>query len=122
MYRPSIILYGEPSSFALKVSNPYPYIKNCDIFVQLSKYEADPITIREVAFFKKPMILSDIVAFKDFVKTYPHAKIESRDASAIADAIIETSKKLSCLSDENEMFDNVDLETRQQIAEILGIG
>lgn len=102
--------------------NPYRFMKNCDIFVQLSKYEADSLTIREVAFFKKPMILSDIVAFKNFAKTYPHAKIESRDASVIADAIIETSKNLSCPSDANGEIDNVDLEARTQIAEILELG
>ena len=44
-------------------SNPYKFMKRCDAYVQFSKFEADPIVIKEVAVFNKPMFLSVIPSF-----------------------------------------------------------
>ena len=43
--------------------NPYKFMSRCDVYAQFSKFEADPITIKEVAVFNKLMVLSDIIAF-----------------------------------------------------------
>lgn len=42
-------------------SNPYPYIKNCDIYVQPSKFEGYGIAIDEAALFYKPLVVTDSV-------------------------------------------------------------
>jgi glycosyltransferase involved in cell wall biosynthesis len=39
-----------------KKDNPYPYIKACDIYVQPSRYEGSPVTIREAIALEKPVI------------------------------------------------------------------
>lgn len=44
--------------------NPYRFMKRCDVYLQFSLYEADPLTVREVAVFNKPMLLSDIPGFQ----------------------------------------------------------
>lgn len=49
--------------------NPYKFMSRCDAYVQTSKFEADPLTIKEVAIFNKPMFLSDISSFKDCNKS-----------------------------------------------------
>lgn len=55
----------QQSVFLLGVrSNPYKYMKNCDVYAQFSEFEADSITIKEVAVFHKPLVLSNIVAFQ----------------------------------------------------------
>lgn len=69
-------------------SNPYKFMKKCDLYVQLSKYESQSITVQEVAIFDKPMILSKISAFENYTKYFPNILIVDGDASYIADCII----------------------------------
>lgn len=42
-----------------KKDNPYPYIKNCDIYVQPSRYEGKAVTVREAQILQKPIIITD---------------------------------------------------------------
>lgn len=46
-------------------SNPYKFMKNCDVYAQFSKFEAYAITVKETAIFSKPMVLSNIRAFQN---------------------------------------------------------
>ena len=41
-----------------KQSNPYPYIKDCDFYVQPSRYEGKSITVREAQILCKPVIIT----------------------------------------------------------------
>lgn len=43
-------------------SNPYPYIKECDIYVQPSLFESYSITIREAAVFGVPIVATNLPA------------------------------------------------------------
>ena len=45
--------------------NPYKYVANSDIYVQLSKVEADPVTIQEALILKKLIIGSSIPAIQE---------------------------------------------------------
>lgn len=42
-----------------KKENPYPYIKECDIYVQPSRYEGKSITVREAQILCKPVIVTN---------------------------------------------------------------
>lgn len=39
-------------------SNPYPYIKACDFYVQPSRYEGKAVTVREAQILNKPVIIT----------------------------------------------------------------
>ena len=52
-----------------KRSNPYPYIKACDIYVQPSRYEGKSVTVREAQMLCKPVVVTD----------YPTAKSQIID-------------------------------------------
>ena len=41
-----------------KKSNPYPYIKACDIYIQPSRYEGKAVTVREAQILCKPVIIT----------------------------------------------------------------
>ena len=41
-----------------KKSNPYPYIKNCDLYVQPSRYEGKAVTVREAQALHKPVVIT----------------------------------------------------------------
>lgn len=42
-----------------KKSNPYPYIKACDIYAQPSIYEGKSVTVREAQMLCKPVVITD---------------------------------------------------------------
>ena len=42
-----------------KKENPYPYIVQCDWYVQLSRFEGKAVTVREAQALHKPVIISD---------------------------------------------------------------
>ena len=52
-----------------KRTNPYPYIKACDIYAQPSRYEGKSVTVREAQMLCKPVVITD----------YPTAKSQIQD-------------------------------------------
>ena len=40
--------------------NPYPYFKNCDIYVQTSRHEGYVTTVTEAKIFNKPIVCTDV--------------------------------------------------------------
>ena len=42
-----------------KKTNPYPYIKSCDIYVQPSRYEGKSVTVREAQVLCKPIAVTN---------------------------------------------------------------
>ena len=51
-----------------KKSNPYPYIKACDIYVQPSRYEGNSVTVREARILCKPVVVTDYSTARNQVK------------------------------------------------------
>lgn len=58
----SVVLLG-------RQTNPYPYIKACDVYIQPSRYEGKSITVREAQILCKPVI----------VTAYPTASSQIQD-------------------------------------------
>ncbi len=48
----SVIILG-------KRANPYPYIRECDIYVQPSRYEGKSVTVREAQMLCKPVVVTN---------------------------------------------------------------
>ncbi len=42
-----------------KKTNPYPYMKACDIYAQLSLYEGKAVTVREAQMLYRPVVITD---------------------------------------------------------------
>ena len=51
-----------------KKSNPYPYMKACDIYVQPSRYEGNSVTVRESQILCKPVVVTDYSTARNQVK------------------------------------------------------
>ena len=47
-----------------KKTNPYPYIKNCDIYVQPSRFEGKCVTVREAQILHKPVVITNYASSK----------------------------------------------------------
>ena len=73
-----------------KKSNPYPYIKACDIYVQPSRYEGNSVTVREAQVLCKPVIVTNYPTAKDQVKNGIDGVIVPMDNQGCAEGIVAT--------------------------------
>ena len=48
-----------------KKSNPYPYLKHCDVYVQSSRHEGYALTILEAKIFNKPIVTTDFAGVRE---------------------------------------------------------
>lgn len=58
------------NSFILlgKKTNPYPYMKKCDLYVQPSRYEGKAVTVTEAQILNKPVLITNYPTAKSQVK------------------------------------------------------
>lgn len=70
-------------------SNPYPWMKACDIYVQPSRYEANSVTVREAQILGKPVIITNYPTSKDQIMNGIDGIICGIDNDSIADAILD---------------------------------
>lgn len=75
-----------------KKSNPYPYIKACDIYVQPSRYEGNSVTVREAQMLCKPVIVTDYPTARNQVKDGIDGVIVPMDNQGLAEGIVATIK------------------------------
>lgn len=77
-----------------KRTNPYPYIKACDIYVQPSRYEGKSVTVREAQMLCKPVVITDYATARSQVQDGVDGVIVPMDnegcAHGIADFILNT--------------------------------
>lgn len=58
-------------------TNPYPYYKNCDIYVQTSRHEGYCITLAEARLFNKPIVTTDFLGAREQIINNSTGKIVS---------------------------------------------
>ncbi len=69
-------------------SNPYPYFKACDLYVQPSKYEGFGITLAEAKMFHKPIVTTNFEAVSAQFTNRKNGLIVDISAQGIADGIM----------------------------------
>ncbi len=81
--------YGLEEDFILygTVDNPFPYYRQCNIYVQSSRYEGRSIALQEAQIMGKPMVVSDCPGNRKQVMHEKTGLIAPVDAAAIADAV-----------------------------------
>lgn len=82
-----------------KRSNPYPYIKACDIYVQPSRYEGKSVTVREAQMLCKPVVVTN----------YPTAPSQIRSG---VDGVIVPMDNEGCANGLAEMICDMPLQER----------
>lgn len=73
-------------------SNPYPYIKNCNLFLQTSRFEGKSIVIDEAKILNKLIIATNYPTVKDNILDGQTGIICEMNSEAIADKIAIISK------------------------------
>lgn len=72
-----------------KKSNPYPYIKACDVYVQPSRYEGKSITVREAQILCKPVVITNYATASSQVKDGIDGIIVPMDNDGCAKGIVD---------------------------------
>ncbi|MEG1410482.1 MAG: glycosyltransferase [Romboutsia sp.] len=89
LYRNLIEENNLQDSFILlgKKTNPYPYMKNCDIYAQPSRYEGKAVTVTEAQILGKPVMLTNYTTANSQVKSGVDGYITDLSIEGIADGI-----------------------------------
>lgn len=72
-----------------KKSNPYPYIKACDIYVQPSRYEGKSVTVREAQMLCKPVVVTNYPTATSQIQDGIDGKIVPMDNEGCAQGLAE---------------------------------
>ncbi|MCD7033143.1 glycosyltransferase [Metabacillus sp. GX 13764] len=72
-----------------KKTNPYPYIKACDIYVQPSRYEGKAVTVREAQILEKPIVITDFPTARSQAENGVDAHITEMGVDGIVNGIKE---------------------------------
>lgn len=96
-------------------SNPYPYIKNCDIYVQTSKFEGFGLAIAEARMLNKPVVTTRFDAVYNQMIDRKNGLVVDMDAKSISDGILEliNNKELK-----NEIVEYLTREKKGNIEEL----
>ena len=83
-------------------SNPYPYIRACDIYVQTSQFEGKSIAIDEAKCLAKPIVVTNFETVYDQITDGVNGMITEMEPQAIAEhiaALIDDPLRRQTLSD-----------------------
>ena len=80
-------------------SNPYPYMKMCDIYVQPSRWEGFGITVAEAKVLNKPIVASNIPEFVE--------QIEGNKTGFLFNNLNEMTKYINLLSTDIDIHKNL---------------
>lgn len=72
-----------------KKENPYPYIKECDIYIQPSRYEGKSVTVREAQMLCKPVIITNYPTAQSQVEDGVNGIIVPMDNEGCAREIVD---------------------------------
>lgn len=76
-----------------KKDNPYPYIKACDIYVQPSRYEGSPVTVREAIALRKPVVVTAFQTVQSVIQDGKDGVIVPMDNEGCAEGVTDFIKR-----------------------------
>ena len=82
-----------------KRSNPYPYMKTCDIYAQPSRYEGKSVTVREAQILFKPVVVTNYATAKSQIKNG-------------IDGIIVPIENIGCADEISKFLQNIHLQQK----------
>ena len=89
-----------------KKDNPYPYMKACDIYVQPSRYEGSPVTVREAIALGKPVVVTSFPTVNNVIQHGKDGVIVPMDNEDCAEGIVRFIRDggISFIPDSSQFF------------------
>ncbi|WP_020223822.1 glycosyltransferase [Holdemania massiliensis] len=97
--------------FVGEKDNPYPYVKNADVFVLTSDYEAFSITVKEALLLGVPVVLTPIPSANELIVDGESGYIADFSSESVADrlkVLINTPEQLQKMK--NILHNNAEME------------
>lgn len=88
-------------------SNPYPYIRNCNIYVQPSRHEGYGLSVLEARILKRPIVVSNLPVFAEQIENEKNGIICELTPQKLSEGIYKLYKNKKMLSN---IVDNVSNE------------
>lgn len=98
-------------------NNPYPYISNCDIYVQPSFIEADPVTIREARILGSSIVATDIPAIREALENGRNGILCVPSPQGLSDGIKHV---MNTPDFEAPLYQSPNRKIKNRLREILG--
>ncbi|MFC3884780.1 glycosyltransferase [Bacillus songklensis] len=96
-------------------SNPYPYIKQADIYTQTSKFEGKSIAIDEAKILNKPIIVTNFSTAKDQINDDVDGLIVDMNPAAVAEGLEKLITDVSLREKLTHNLSHLKLGTEEEI-------
>ncbi|MGE6595908.1 glycosyltransferase [Bacillus proteolyticus] len=111
------------NSFVLlgKQINPYPYIKEADLYVQPSRYEGKAVTVGEAQILAKPVLITNYTTANSQVKNGVDGYITELSVEGIADGIEKLYKDATVRKQLANNCSNTDYSNKYELNKLYEI-
>lgn len=107
-----------------KKTNPYPYMKKCDIYIQPSRYEGKAVTVLEAQMLGKPVLITNYPTAKSQLRHNVDGYITDLSVNGIAKGIEKLINDVNLrrkLEKNTKEFDYSNVEELEKLYEIIGV-
>ncbi len=101
-----------------KKDNPYPYMKACDIYMQLSRYEGKSVAVTEAKMLCKPVVITNFPTAINHLENEVDGVIVPMELEACTDAIEEFLKNKDLQQSIIEYLKTVDYSNTDEVEKI----
>lgn len=102
-------------------SNPYPYIKQADIYVQSSRYEGKSIALDEAKILQKPIVITNYSTARDQIDNNINGLIVNMDEESISEGIKKLIEDKMLVEKMKEELRKIDLGTELEIDKLYNL-
>ena len=115
--------YGLEQDFLLlgAKENPYPYYKQCDIYVHATRFEGKSIAIQEAQTLGCTILASDCPGNREQIEDGVDGKMCPLSAEGICDALCELLDDKEACTAYGEMAQKKELSEKSQLTELLNL-
>ena len=107
-----------------KKTNPYPYMKKCDIYIQPSRYEGKAVTVLEAQMLGKPVLITNYPTAKSQLNHNVDGYITDLSVNGIVKGIEKLINDINLrrkLEKNAKEFDYSNVEELEKLYEIIGV-
>ena len=107
-----------------KKTNPYPYMKKCDIYIQPSRYEGKAVTVIEAQMLGKPVLITNYPTAKSQIKHNVDGYITDLSVDGIAKGIEKLINDVNLrrkLEKNTKEFNYSNVDELERLYEIIGV-
>jgi len=110
--------HGVKESFILlgATANPYPYLKECDLYVHATRFEGKSIAIEEAQVLGKAIVASDCTGNREQIKDGVNGVIVDLDEDKLVSAIIKVLDDQSLIHRFEQASEKIPFDYRKNLA------